>query len=169
MEKALLPKRETHRVFVEEFLKTGDQRASYIKAFPNAANWKPANVSTEASRLMRHPDVANAIGSMQERASAMAEAFALESIHRLNRIAEFDDDDLASRIAVAERANRTLLEAAGVLKNGAAIQVNVDNRSIDMQALDRWNTPGEDGLTGAERFKLAQTKAIQGHVVDDEE
>ena len=57
------------------------------------------------------------------------------------------------QLQVAFQANVKVLEAVGVLKTGTGIQVNVDNRRVDVYAKERWLAGGQDAWRNRKRLR----------------
>lgn len=146
--------------FVEHYQRSGNASDAYRKAY-GADDWSPGAIATQAYRMLRHPQISLIVADQVEQAVSIAQSHATASVERLHKLAEVDEDATASRLAVSERANARLLEAAGVLKTGAGVTVNVDARSIDQASLSGWNTAGPDGLTGAERYRASQATIVE--------
>ncbi len=153
----LTPKQQR---FVVEYQRTGNASEAYRVSY-DAEGMSVGSLATEASRLLRNPQLAPIVASQVEQAIAVAQSLAQKSIERLDTLADTPEDATASRLAVSERANARLLEAAGVLKTGQGVTVNVDARNVDAGAVGNWNEQGPDGLTGAERFRASQARVVE--------
>lgn len=102
-----------------------------------------------ASELLRKPQIATAIVARRQElddlatiASLHVRARSLRSVERLERMADMDPDGSTDRrLQVAFQANVKLLEGAGVLRSGGA-QVVIDNRRIDVRAMELWQQGG---------------------------
>ena len=66
------------------------------------------------------------------------------------------------QLQVAFQANVKVLEAVGVLKTGSGIQVNVDNRRVDVYAKERWLSGGQDAWRSRKRLASAKEPDEKG-------
>ena len=139
------------------YQRSGNASNAYRLAY-DANDWNPHAVAVEASRLRNRPDVTLILGSVTESARNLLASEAIPSVLRLVNIASIADDPQgasASKLATAERAAGRLLLAAGF--GGQQVTVNTAVQ-IDVMASDRWQQPGNDGLTGAQRWRARNSQ-----------
>lgn len=65
--------------FLQALMQGNTQRQAYIKAYPNAVNWKPQGVDSKASTLLRDPNVALRYAELQ-RDAAEANAITRDAV-----------------------------------------------------------------------------------------
>lgn len=76
--------------FLQELMRDCTQRQAYIIAYPNARKWKPQNVDSQASKLLREPNVALRYAELQ-RDAAEANAITRDSILSHLKLCAFAD------------------------------------------------------------------------------
>ena len=151
--------------FVEEYLVDFNGTQAAIRA-----GYSHATATAIGSENLRKPDVAAAVLARREEMSQQAliasmhvQERAIRSVERLERIAEIDPDSATDRrLQAALQANVKLLEGSGVLKTGT--QIVIDNRRIDLRAMELWQQGG------AEAWQQRHRSAIPdqvGPTVDD--
>jgi hexokinase len=76
--------------FIQAIMRGMTQRQAYIYAFPNAQNWKPQNVDSKASNLLKDPSVALRYAELQ-REAAEANAITRDSVLAHLKLCAFAD------------------------------------------------------------------------------
>lgn len=76
--------------FLQALMRGMTQRQAYICAYPNAVTWKPQNVDSKASNLLKDPSVALRYAELQHQA-AEANAITRDSVLAHLKLCAFAD------------------------------------------------------------------------------
>lgn len=66
-------------IFLQAIMRGKTQRQAFVEAYPNAENWKPQNIDSKASNLLKNPNVALRYAELQ-RDAAEANAITRDAV-----------------------------------------------------------------------------------------
>lgn len=134
----LTPQQE---IFVQEVIRTGNQREAYRTAYPNSRKWKDSSVDTEASRLLNSPKVSPRFKELRERLKKEAEdeciATAKDVLRELAKMAFYDIGDYV------EVKGDDLIQTVAIKKDiapsprGAIVGIKATQHGVELKMADK--------------------------------
>lgn len=135
--------------FIQEVIKTGNQRQAYRKAYPGSRKWKDESVDSEASRLLNSPKVSTRYSELQERLKNEAEddciVDAKDVLKELSLIAFSDigdfvnvvEDDFGTTVIINSTANmsdgkRRAIAGIKQGRNGIELRLNDKTKALEL-------------------------------------
>ena len=99
--------------FLQALMRGMTQRQAYIYAYPNAGTWKPQNVDSKASNLLKDPSVAFRYAELQQQA-AEANAITRDSVLSHLKLCAFADWGTKFKTSDQIRAMELICKITGI-------------------------------------------------------